>query len=290
MRAAIIFNARAGSIPGTGKDFKREIIGLFGEHGIKTDFLDAEHIDAVELLSSGYDLAVVCGGDGTISNIAGILAGSSLPLGVIPSGTFNHFAKDNSIPLDIREAVKTIVSFKISSIDTGEVNGKLFINNSSIGLYPKMVKQREILGGNKWISMGKALLTILGRMPVLDIKIKEGNNQKSYRTPFVFVGNNEYKMDIFNLGSRASLSDGKLSIYFPKRGGKFAMAGFALLALINRLKQQKNFNVISTDEFTITSRKEFLDVAIDGEAYRMKTPLVYKINPLNLKIILPPDK
>lgn len=290
MRAAVILNTKAGSVPGSGKDFKKEITEYFGTHGIKADFIDRDLNDVNELLDSGYDFIAASGGDGTISNIAGLLSGTSLPLGIIPSGTLNHFAKDNSIPLEPMEAVKVIAEYKIKRIDTAEVNGRVFINNSSIGLYPKMVKQRERLGGNKWISMFKAFIRIFGSMPHLDLSIKQEAKHIHCRTPFVFIGNNEYKMDLFNLGTRDDLTKGMLSVFYPKETGHFAMLRFALLALLNKLEQHKNFEVILTDEITIHSNKEVLEVALDGEVHHMRPPLKYKIRHLDLKLIVPDDK
>lgn len=290
MKAAVILNTKAGSVPGTGKDFKKEITDYFGTHGIKADFLDGDLNNVNELLATGYDFIAVSGGDGTISSIATLISGTSLPLGVIPSGTLNHFAKDNNIPLDPMEAVKVIADYKIKRVDTAEVNGRVFINNSSIGLYPKMVKHRERLGGNKWVAMGMAFIRIFTRMPHLDLNIKQDNKYISCRTPFVFIGNNEYKMDLFNLGSRDNLTKGMLSVFYPKETGHFAMLKFAFLALLNKLEEHKNFEVILTDEITIHSNKEVLEVSFDGEVHHMRPPLKYKIRPLDLKLIVPADK
>lgn len=288
MKAAVILNSKAGSITGSGKDFKKEITNHFAEHGIKTDFLEPDEKES--LISSGYDIIAVSGGDGTISSIAGLLTGTSIPMGVIPSGTLNHFAKDNNIPLVPLDAVNVILDFKVKKIDTGEVNGKIFINNSSIGLYPKMVKHRERIGGSKWISMGLAFFNIFKRMPLLQLEMKREGKIVKCKTPFVFIGNNEYQFHLFYLGKRKSLTDGKLSVYYPKKTGRFYMFWYAILALFNMLKEENSFEVLLTEEIIIFSNKKELEVALDGEVLHMAPPLIYKIKPLGLNLIVPKEQ
>src|SRR3954453_22150666 len=106
-------------------------------------------------------------------------------------GTLNHFSKDLGIPTAIEDAVKTISSFQIKEVDAGEVNGKLFLNNSSIGLYPGIVHQREKgqkLGYGKWRAFIRASLRVVKRYPLVRVSLKAGDQQLTLRTPFVFVG------------------------------------------------------------------------------------------------------
>ena len=82
------------------------------------------------------DTVVAGGGDGTISSVAAALIGKDKRLGILPFGTMNHFAKDLFIPLELEGAIGTIVAGHETKVDVGEVNGEIFINNSSLGLYP----------------------------------------------------------------------------------------------------------------------------------------------------------
>jgi diacylglycerol kinase family enzyme len=240
-------------------------------------------------LTNGYDAIVAAGGDGTISSVSSVLADGNIPLGVLPLGTLNHFAKDLNIPLDFDEAAETISLFRIKKIDLGEVNGRIFINNSSIGFYPKLVKHREIhtekLGLNKWLSMGVALINVFRRFPSIDVKLHSEENSIRIKTPFVFIGNNDYKIDLFNLGTRTSLDKGKLCIYFPNTSGKMSIMKFAFLTLLNKIKQAEDFIIDSSENIILETRKKFLDVSADGEVIKLKTPLHYKIKPLCLKVI-----
>ena len=91
---------------------------------------------------------VVGGGDGTLSAAASILAGTDTALGVLALGTLNHFARDLRIPLDLDGAIGVIAAGHHQTVDVGEVNGQVFINNSSIGIYPFFVAERS--GRAEW--------------------------------------------------------------------------------------------------------------------------------------------
>src|SRR5207244_13653059 len=102
---------------------------------------------------AGHRIVVAAGGDGTVSTVAGALAGTRSALGVVPMGTLNHFARDLKVPIDVAEAAKAIVQGRETRVDIGEVNGRVFVNNSSIGLYPSFLMHRrhqERLGRGRW--------------------------------------------------------------------------------------------------------------------------------------------
>src|SRR5271166_1000269 len=86
---------------------------------------------------------VAGGGDGTVNAVAGALVATDTALGVLPMGTLNHFAKDLGIPLDLEAAARNVFIGDIAKVDVGEVNGRVFVNNSGIGLYPRIVRERE---------------------------------------------------------------------------------------------------------------------------------------------------
>src|SRR5205085_3689399 len=113
------------------------------------------------------------GGDGTQSAIASRLAGTQLVHGVLPLGTLNHFAKDLGIPLQLDEAVRTLAEGRVLEVDVGEVNGRVFINNSSLGLYPEIVRERELqqmrLGKSKWRALASASLHATEGRPAMAV-------------------------------------------------------------------------------------------------------------------------
>lgn len=234
---------------------------------------------------------VVGGGDGSLSTAAGVLAGGTNPLGVLPLGTLNHFAKDLGIPLALEEAVHTIAQGHSREIDVGEVNGQVFVNNSSIGLYPRAVEerdeQRERHGWSKWPAMLSAAIAVVREFRLLRVSIHADGRMRNLKTPFVFVGNNEYEMSLFSMGTRTCMDGGRLGLYIAKTAGRAGLARVALHAIVGRLDQSKEFESLCVQAFDIESRRASLRVSRDGEVTRMSPPLRYRTRPRALRVIVP---
>lgn len=236
-------------------------------------------------------LLVAAGGDGTISAAAAALAGTDITLGVLPFGTLNHFAKDLGVPLDLEASVQNIIENNVIAVDVGEVNGRVFINNSSLGLYPDIVRDRERqqtrLGRGKWRSFLWAFVAVLRRFPFHIVRIEVEGTKRVFVTPLVFIGNNEYTMEGFDIGARESLERGVLSIYIVKRQGRAALVRLSLAALFSRLQQARDFEALTATEFVIETRHHGILVAADGEVEQIKSPLHYRARPRSLRVIVP---
>jgi diacylglycerol kinase family enzyme len=219
------------------------------------------------------------------------LAHSNIPLGVLPLGTLNHFARDLGIPTSIEGAVRVIAAGQVNTIDLGRVNDRTFINNSSIGLYPQVVRTREELrmrlGRGRVLATFIAVLNALRRFPVLSVRIGIGERSVLRQTPFVFVGNNRYIMSLMSVRGRQRLDEGILSLYVTNRTGRFGMLRLALRALFGRLEQAKDFESIYLPELWIETGKRRLHVALDGEVENMSPPLHYQSVPQALKVFVP---
>lgn len=237
---------------------------------------------------------VAAGGDGTINAVASALVGTDIALGIVPLGTFNHFARDLHIALDLEAAVRTIVGGHSIRVDVGEVNGRIFINNSSVGLYPAFVllreRQQRRLGRGKWQAMFWAIITVLRRSPFLDVRLRLDQVEQHRRTPFVFIGNNEYQMEGFNIGRRERLDSGCLSVYVTQRRDRGGLIRLALAALFGRLRQGRDFAAATAHTLRIEARHKHLLVATDGEVAPMQMPLDYRIRAGALRVLVPaPD-
>jgi YegS/Rv2252/BmrU family lipid kinase len=296
MKLIALINAKAGSLASTPNvDQTEHIREAFAAEKMNADVraLQGHEIipAAKQALSESPDAIVAGGGDGTISSVAGILANSNIPLGVLPLGTLNHFAKDLGIPMNIEGAVKVIAAGQVKTIDLGRVNDHFFINNSSIGIYPHVVRKREELrmrlGRGKWVAMLIASLHALRRFPVMSVRIGVGDKAVLRQTPFVFVGNNRYIMSLMSVRSRTRLDEGILSLYLTSRTGRFGMLRLALRALFGRLEQAKDFESIYLPQLWIETGKRRLHVALDGEVENMSPPLHYESVPQALKVFIP---
>jgi YegS/Rv2252/BmrU family lipid kinase len=288
----VIMNRGAGG----ADDPETRIRELFRAHGEEPRFVQPDggaSLSAIahDAAQSGDRVIVAAGGDGTISGVAAALAGTDKVLGVLPVGTLNHFAKDLGLPLDLESAVRTIVEGEPTEVDAGEVNGRIFINNSSLGIYPRIVARREAqqerLARGKWVAFFWATLQALRRFPFLNLRITFEGREISRRTAFLFVGNNEYQIAGFNLGSRACVNGGNLGLYLSHGTGRLGLFRLAFHALFGRVDQAKDFDVFCVKEARIETRKRRLLVALDGEIERMETPLNYRIRPAALRVLVP---
>ena len=233
------------------------------------------------------------GGDGTINAVASAVIGTDKILGLLPLGTLNHFAQDLKIPLDLESAARTLVSGHAVNVDVGEVNGRIFLNNSSLGLYPTIVRERQKqqrLGSGKWPAFVWAAIATFRRYPFLHVRlIAEGKNF-DLRTPFVFVGNNKYVMEGFNVGRRERLDKGQLSVYVSNRTGRWGLVRLALRALLGHLREERDFLALLTDELKIKTKHKRLRVAFDGEVDSLEAPLHYRVRPGVLRVIVPTEE
>ena len=242
----------------------------------------AVHGDAATIVAGG--------GDGTVNAVASTLIGTDKALGVLPLGTFNHFAKDLKIPLDLIAAARTVIANHTIQVDVGDVNGHIFINNSSLGLYPSLVRkreQRQRLGHGKWPAFVWAAFSVMRRYPFIDVRLNADGREISTRTPFVFIGNNEYEMESFNIGRRARLDAGQLSLYFSHRTGRLGLVVLGLRALLGRVDRTKEFVAMATTEVSIETKRSRIRVSTDGEVTMMHPPLHYRLRPGALRVIVP---
>lgn len=299
-RVVVLLNAAAGTATATGgggETVPARLAEIFAAHSIDAEIVTAD--DSTELasraeraVSEGCPVVVAGGGDGTVNLVASKIVGTPARLGVLPLGTLNHFAKDLQIPLDLEGAAQTIIAGHVAQVDVGEVNGQIFLNNSSLGLYPSIVRhrerQQERLGRGKWYALFWAGLTVLRRYPFLNVRLTADGENLMRRTPIVFVGNNEYEMSSFQIGARSCLDKGQLSLYVAHRVGRLRLLQLALAALLGRPPgEAPDFDQLCVEELWVETRRERLLVATDGEVNVMRAPLHYRVRPGELRVIVP---
>lgn len=285
-------------VPGMPSDAANAIRRRFALHGVKADVRLVEaggNIGdaAARAVADDPQVIVAGGGDGTLNAVAGAIVGQSIAFGVLPLGTLNHFAKDAGIPLDLDAAVATICTGDVKEVDIGRVNGRLFLNNSSLGLYPQVVKEREVLterlGHTKWPSFVWAALNVLRRFPFLDVQVRIDGKSVSYRAPVVFIGNNHYELHGMAIGERHCLDAGFLSVDIVSAKSRAKLIALAADALLGHLGEATDFISFGTTEVVVRTRRTRIVVAIDGEVHQLQTPLVYGIEARALRVLVPAD-
>lgn len=289
----VLLNPASGS---TRPGLRSEVEQLFRASGIDPQVRElgqpGELQTAIrEALDRHPDAIVAGGGDGTVSAVAGALAGTGIPLGVLPLGTLNHFAKDSGIPLDLQKAIEIVTARHTRLVDVGRVNDHTFINNSSIGVYPSFVQSRErfrAAGRSKWVAGALAAAEVLRRGNEVAIRLHSNGERIVARTPFVFVGNNEYTVEGFELGARRRMDEGRIHAYFAPPVRTRHLPRLFAHALFGSALRAHALESISGGELWIeTVLPRSINVACDGEVLQLSTPLHYQSSPGALALLVP---
>ena len=292
---AIILNTASGTA--SKPETAARVTELFEAAGVPTRLHVLSSPEALPALverelAAGADAVVAGGGDGTVNTIASILAGGPTPLGVLPLGTLNHFAKVFQIPMDLDKAVGIIAKGHVARVDVGRVNDRVFVNNCSIGIYPNIVERRERLraeGIGKWPAFFRAVLEVLRREEEVSVRLDVDGRQIVSRTPFVFVGNNEYEVEGIHLGARSQLDAGQLFAYLAPRVHTRDLPKLLTHALLGRAREDGQLQVVPAVELWIeTLYAREIKVACDGELLKLKTPLHFRSWPGALGVMVSP--
>ena len=288
-RVPAIINVRSGTAEAAREAL--EASGAFDLHQAEPDAIDST---VRGLVKSGVKRILVAGGDGTIATAAAALLGSDTELAILPGGTLNHFARDLGISTVAAEAVELAANPGTREVDVGVVNGRVFLNTSSVGGYVRFVHTREKLErhfGYRLSSLLSAVRigTTLRRMGV---EIEVEGHARIFRTPLVFIGVGERELEFPVLGGRVQDGRRGLHIMVVKERSRLRMLRIGAVAVMKGLKavsRSGHFEDAIVDRATITMRGEGW-VALDGEIARLGTPLEYELRRGALSVVCPPPK
>jgi len=293
-RIPVLLNRGGGTVAGDPK-MRSKVAAAFKAAGLdtKVELIDGGkcEVRCRAIAERGDDLVVIGGGDGTISAAASALVGSKTRLGILPLGTLNHFARDLGMPTDLAEAAALIAAGKERRVDVAEMNGRIFINNSAIGLYPLMVVDRDVqrrrLGRSKRLAMLVASLRTLARFNHQRLTLTINDEQARVDTPLLFVGNNDYRLDFGAPGQRESLDDGQLCVLVMRKKTRTGLIGASIRALLNRARKDDMVRIDGVERLRVGSHRGQLAVSLDGEVVRSEPPLDYTIRKGALTVIAP---
>lgn len=244
-----------------------------------------------EAMERGAEIIVAGGGDGTVSSVVNLIAEKNVVLGVLPLGSLNHFAKDLNIPLDLNDAIDVICSGRTAAMDLGQVNDRLFVNNVSIGAYPKALHLRDrwrpYVG--KWPAMALAFLVMLLNLSWLPLLLEFGGKSKRQLVPLLLVGNNAYSTSWPDLGRRPALNSGTLWVLILKKLGFLRRIWLMLHAILGRLEHVDEAETVDTPELVVRSYRNSIAAGIDGERMRLSTPVVFKSLHEAISVRVPPE-
>lgn len=294
-RVPVLLNCNARAVDADSR-IADKVAGALARAGIEPDveLLEAGkcQIRCRSMVERGVSLVIVGGGDGTVSAAASVLADTETSLGILPLGTLNHFARDLGIPTDFDEAARLIARGATRHVDVGEMNDRTFINNSAIGLYPLMVVDRDLqqrrLGMGKGAAMLVASLRTLVRFGHHRLTLTV-NDELSGRvdTPLLFVGNNDYRIDIGAPGRRERLDGGELCVLVMRKKTRRGLIAASLRALFGRSRPDDMVRLDDVERLHVSSARPQLVVSLDGEVVRTEPPLDYRIRKKALRVIAP---
>lgn len=289
----ILINRGGGSAGDDAADQVRSALAKVNITG-EVELLDGAGVArrAAEAVAAKAPLVIAGGGDGTISAAAGAVAGSKTRLGLLPLGTLNHLARDLAVPFDLDAAAAIIAAGRDQAIDVAELNGRVFVNNSAVGLYPLMVLDRESqqkrLGRSKRLALLVASARTLARFKHEHLTLTVNDSETAViETPLLFVGNNDYVLGLKDAGKRMALDDGRLCVLVLRKKGRLGLLAASLRALAGRQRDDDMVQLDKVERLRVGGRRSHLTVSLDGETVSMECPLDYRIRKGALTVLVP---
>ncbi|MGR3572614.1 diacylglycerol/lipid kinase family protein [Brevirhabdus sp.] len=290
----IIMNAGSGK--GSEKLDRDGLKALCDAHPGRFDlslFQPGEDVGAVtrKALDKGYSTIVAAGGDGTICGVADTLRGQKARLGVLPLGTFNYFARSFGIPEDPEQALKVIAAGHGRVVRVGLVNDRVFLNNASLGAYASILATREGVykrwGRSRIAAYWSVILTLARFRTPLSIRITLDGQGRKFKSPLVFVLNNQFQLDQLGLGGTQCVAEGKFAILVAPDCGRLGLIRRALSLAGHRLDPDSDFELLCGRDVVIETRRKRRLVARDGERDVMRNPFHFRVLDDALQVIVP---
>jgi diacylglycerol kinase family enzyme len=290
-RLAVIRNPHSGTATNAAAIEK-----ALSAAGLTAKIIDSPHESGAEAafdrIAAEHDVLVAAGGDGTVSAVAAAVARAGKTLAIIPAGTLNHFARDAGIPTDLDKAIAVIAAGRERAFDVGVVNEHMFLNNVSLGSYPRMVHERDGLeerGRSRPVAAAIAIARTWWHLRKLTAAMSIDGREIVRRSPFIVVGNGSYVLSGFSLGQREEISDGRLSLYVAPSTGRIGVLSLPFRALSGRLEEYERFETICARKITATFRHRRIETGIDGEVRVLESPLDFEVRRGALRVLVPFD-
>ncbi len=300
-----VINASAGS---SDADSKRERIeaalqaaGRRGDLHFCTpqDLARVAREKAHQALSTGTAVVAV-GGDGTLNTVAQAAHSTGCAMGVVPQGTFNYFARTHGIPVDPTEAVHLLLRSTVIPVQLAGVNGRVFLVNASLGLYPELLEDREAykarFGRSRWVAFAAACTTLLRAQRKLRVHIEMGGTARDEQTLTLFVGNN--RLQLQQLGAEpedtvaGTPGDGSIAALMLRPIGTWPMIGLMLRGAMGRLGEAAGVERFEFQHMVVKPRlpqgRLGVKVAFDGEVTTLRAPLDFRVLSKPLYLLAPP--
>jgi len=251
--------------------------------------------EAVQRARAVGGVVVAAGGDGTLNAVAQAVLGSGCAFGVLPQGTFNYFGRAHGIPADTAAAMQVLLQARAQPVQVGLVNGRVFLVNASLGLYPQLLEDREgwkaRFGRSRLVAFGAGLLTLLRGGRSLRLRVTVAGEGRDVRTPTLFVGNNALQMEQLGLPLAQAIDAGALAAIMLKPLSRWSMFKLLLRGAMGRLGEADQLLSLACTQLQVNRRHAFgprrIKLATDGEVRWMKLPLDFSVATDALWLIRP---
>lgn len=296
--AIVLLNRSAGSAS-TVVDVRQEIGQALAELGVQasvTEPVPGQSLadaadDAAVRAASDRAILIAAGGDGTISTVARAAFLRRVTLGVVPLGTFNYFAREFGLPEDPASAVRAALTGMPTEIDVGFVNARMFINNASFGIYPRIIRDRERtkakLGRRRWVAACSGLWTLLRGQRRFAVSIEADGERQLRRTTMVFVGTNAFQLRQLGLEVADCVAGGRLAVIVQPPAGRLIQVRQLLLGALGRMHRDPQLERFCASTLVVDSKRRRIELAIDGELCVLPPPLVFTKGRRALTLMLP---
>lgn len=249
--------------------------------------------EALRRAQQEQGVVIAAGGDGTLSAVAGVVLGQGVPFGILPQGTFNYFGRSYGISQDTETALRGFLQGRIQPVQVGLLNGRLFLVNASLGLYPQLLEDREAYkqkyGRSRLVALWSGMVTLLRAPRQLSLTLDYEGKARSLRSPTLVVGNNPLQLEHIGIPAE-ELERGRLIAMAARPVGTLALYGLLLRGLASRLGDAEHVVNFAFDRLSVGVRgRRRVKVAMDGEISWMDTPLEFKVAPERLPLVVPTD-
>jgi diacylglycerol kinase family enzyme len=270
-------------------------MAVFGPRAVLRPFSGDPADEAAKAVAEGFSIVVAAGGDGTVAGVAHALAGTDAALAALPLGTFNYFARGLGIPDDPAAAARAILDGHSHFIAVGTLNGRVFLNNTSIGLYPEILEEREAtyarFGRYRILAHLASLRTILRFQRPHRMDLRLDGTRHRVRTPMMFIARSAYQLDQFGLQGADAISGDRFALFLAHQQTRLGFLRLAWRLVRRKVDHGRDVTVSSPSRIEVAiPRRRRISVALDGEKLKMKLPLKIEIADSLLHVILPPDK
>jgi len=237
-------------------------------------------------------VVVAAGGDGTINTVVQAVLGSGVPFAVLPQGTFNYFGREHGIPEGIEAAARVLVDARLKAVQVGRVNGRVFLVNASLGLYPQLLEEREThkqrFGRWRIVAICSALYSLLRSHRQLNLTFESEGARSQLRALTLFAGNNQLQLERIGIEQAHSgvLARGELVATVLRPTNFLQMLGVIFSGALGHLGAAHNVQSFAFRRLTVTPRRRRrIKVGTDGEVAMMDTPLVFEVAPESLWLL-----